>query len=187
MIALDRVQAALPALSPAERRVGKLCLGNPQKFAKLPVSRLADLSHVSSPTVVRFCRSVGYRGLSDFKLNLASEMEQGVPYIHPKVHRDDRAEEVTSKCIGSVVATLLKHSEETNFCHLDLAVDALVDAYQRKNRIVFFGVGNSGLVAQDAQLKFFRLGANTVAYIDGHTQAMSASLVQHPFCNFPEQ
>jgi len=182
MIALDRVQAALPALSPAERRVGKLCLGNPQKFAKLPVSRLADLCHVSNPTVVRFCRSVGYSGLQDFKLTLASEMEQGVPFIHPKVHRDDRATEVASKCIGGVVATLLKHGDDANFCNVDVAVDALVEANRRKKRIVFFGVGNSGLVAQDAQLKFFRLGTNTVAYVDGHTQAMSASMLESGDC-----
>jgi RpiR family carbohydrate utilization transcriptional regulator len=38
-------------------------------------------------------------------------------------------------------------------------------------------VGNSGIVAQDAQHKFFRLGVNTIAYSDGHMQVMSASLL----------
>jgi RpiR family carbohydrate utilization transcriptional regulator len=46
-----------------------------------------------------------------------------------------------------------------------------------RRRIEFFGVGNSGVVAQDAQHKFFRLGINTIAYSDGHMQVMSASLL----------
>jgi RpiR family carbohydrate utilization transcriptional regulator len=41
-------------------------------------------------------------------------------------------------------------------------------------RIEFYGVGNSGIVAQDAQHKFFRLGVHAAALIDGHVQVMSA-------------
>jgi RpiR family transcriptional regulator, carbohydrate utilization regulator len=53
----------------------------------------------------------------------------------------------------------------------------LVDAYSAGKQIQFFGVGNSGIVAQDAQHKFFRLGINTTAYSDGHMQVMSASIL----------
>ena len=44
---LDRIKASLPSLAPAEQRVGRLCLADPRAFAKLPVSELADRSHVS--------------------------------------------------------------------------------------------------------------------------------------------
>ncbi len=57
----------MPSLAPAEQRVGKLVLLDPRSFASLPVSELADRAHVSKPTVVRFCRSMGYDGLSDFR------------------------------------------------------------------------------------------------------------------------
>jgi RpiR family carbohydrate utilization transcriptional regulator len=76
---LERIKASLPSLAPAEQRVGKLCLADPRAFAKLPVTELADRAHVSKPTVVRFCRSVGYDGLSDFKLKLAGTVNEGVP------------------------------------------------------------------------------------------------------------
>ena len=68
---LDRIQASLSALPPAEQRVGKLVVADARKFVSLPISEIADRSHVSKPTVVRFCRSMGYDGLSDFKLKLA--------------------------------------------------------------------------------------------------------------------
>ncbi|MEE9478769.1 MAG: SIS domain-containing protein, partial [Roseateles sp.] len=48
--------------------------------------------------------------------------------------------------------------------------------------IEFYGVGNSGIVAQDAQHKFFRLGVNTVATSDGHVQLMSATMLQQGDC-----
>jgi len=40
---------------------------------------LASRSHAGNPTVVRFCRSVGYDGLSDFKLRLAGGVTEGAP------------------------------------------------------------------------------------------------------------
>ena len=35
---LDRVQACLPSLAPAEQRVAKLCLADPRAFTMLPVA-----------------------------------------------------------------------------------------------------------------------------------------------------
>ncbi len=174
---LDRIKAALPSLAPAEQRVGKLCLADPRLFANLPVSELADRSHVSKPTVVRFCRSVGYDGLSDFKLKLAGTVNEGVPFIHRSVDADDKTSDIMVKVIDNTVAAFLKYRNEASSIALEKAVLALVDSYRAGKRIQFFGVGNSGIVAQDAQHKFFRLGINTTAFSDGHMQVMSASIL----------
>jgi RpiR family transcriptional regulator, carbohydrate utilization regulator len=174
---LDRIKASLPSLAPAEQRVGKLCLSDPRAFAKLPVSELADRAHVSKPTVVRFCRSVGYDGLSDFKLKLAGTVNEGVPFIHRSVDTDDKVGDVMVKVIDNTVAAFLKYRNDASTMAIDKAVVALVDAYSAGKQIQFFGVGNSGIVAQDAQHKFFRLGINTTAYSDGHMQVMSASIL----------
>ena len=174
---LDRIKASLPSLAPAEQRVGKLCLADPRAFAKLPVSELADRAHVSKPTVVRFCRSVGYDGLSDFKLKLAGTVNEGVPFIHRSVDADDKTGDVMVKVIDNTVAAFLKYRNDASTLAIEKAVLALVDAYGAGRQIQFFGVGNSGIVAQDAQHKFFRLGINTTAYSDGHMQVMSASIL----------
>jgi len=179
---LDRIKACLPSLAPAEQRVGKLCLADPRAFAKLPVSELADRSHVSKPTVVRFCRSVGYDGLSDFKLKLAGTVNEGVPFIHRSVDADDKIGDVMVKVIDNTVAAFLKYRNDASTMAIEKAVVALVQAYQAGRQIQFFGVGNSGIVAQDAQHKFFRLGVNTTAYSDGHMQVMSASVLKTGDC-----
>lgn len=174
---LDRIKASLPSLAPAEQRVGKLVLNDPRSFASLPVAELAERSHVSKPTVVRFCRSMGYDGLSDFKLKLAGTVSEGVPFIHRSVDVDDKISDVLVKVIDNTVAAFLKYRNDASTHAIEQAITALADTYSRRGRIEFFGAGNSGIVAQDAQHKFFRLGINAIAYSDGHMQVMSASLL----------
>jgi RpiR family carbohydrate utilization transcriptional regulator len=174
---LDRIKASLPSLAPAEQRVGKLVLSDPRAFANLPVSELADRAHVSKPTVVRFCRSIGYDGLSDFKLKLAGSVSEGVPFIHRSVDVDDKTSDVLVKVIDNTVAAFLKYRNDASTFAIDKAVEALAATCKTGRRIEFYGVGNSGIVALDAQHKFFRLGVNTIAYSDGHMQVMSASLL----------
>jgi len=179
---LDRVQACLPSLAPAEQRVAKLCLADPRAFTMLPVAQLADRAHVSKPTVVRFCRSVGYNGLSDFKQKLAGTVNEGVPFIHRSVDADDKTADVLVKVIDNTVAAFLKYRNEASSNQIDKAVAALVAAFQTGRQVQFFGVGNSGVVAQDAQHKFFRLGLHSIAYSDGHMQVMSASILEKGDC-----
>jgi RpiR family carbohydrate utilization transcriptional regulator len=174
---LERIKASLPSLAPAEQRVAKLVLQDPRAFASLPVTELADRAHVSKPTVVRFCRSVGYDGLSDFKRKLVGSVSEGVPFIHRSVDADDKTSDIMVKVIDNAVAAFLKYRNDASTAAFELAAAALVLTYRAGKRIEFFGVGNSGVVAQDAQHKFFRLGVNAIAYSDGHMQVMSASLL----------
>jgi RpiR family transcriptional regulator, carbohydrate utilization regulator len=174
---LDRIKASLPSLAPAEQRVAKLVLANPRAFASLPVAELADRAHVSKPTVVRFCRSVGYDGLTDFKRKLMGSVSEGVPFIHRSVDADDKTGDIMVKVIDNTVAAFLKYRNEASTGAIEKAAEALVQTYRTGKRIEFFGVGNSGVVAQDAQHKFFRLGVNAIAYSDGHMQVMSASML----------
>jgi RpiR family transcriptional regulator, carbohydrate utilization regulator len=79
--------------------------------------------------------------------------------------------------IDNTVAAFLKYRNDASAFAVEKAVEALAATHHTGRRIEFYGVGNSGIVAQDAQHKFFRLGVNTVAYSDGHMQVMSATLL----------
>jgi RpiR family transcriptional regulator, carbohydrate utilization regulator len=174
---LDRIKASMTSLAPAEQRVARLVLGDPRAFANLPVSELAERAHVSKPTVVRFCRSMGYDGLSDFKLKLVGSVSEGVPFIHRSVDPDDKTGDVLVKVIDNAVAAFLKYRNDASTFAIEKAAEALASTYQTGRRIEFYGAGNSGVVALDAQHKFFRLGVNTISYSDGHMQVMSATLL----------
>jgi RpiR family carbohydrate utilization transcriptional regulator len=174
---LERIRAALPALPPAERRVAALLLQDARSFATLPIGALATRAAVSKPTVVRFCRSVGYNGLADFKLKLAGSVSEGVPFVHRAVDEDDGAGELVIKVIDNAVSALLHYRNAAAAGALERAIELLAQAGRSGRRIEFYGVGNSGIVAQDAQHKFFRLGVSAHAVSDGHVQVMSATML----------
>ena len=179
---LDRIRACLSALPPAEQRVAKLVLADARGFASLPVGELAARANVSKPTVVRFCRSVGYDGLADFKRKLAGSVNEGVPFVHRSVDDDDKAGDIVVKVIDNAVAALLRYRNAAAGQSVERAIAALAEACRNGRRIEFYGVGNSGIVAQDAQHKFFRLGVTASAVVDGHTQVMSATMLKPGDC-----
>jgi RpiR family carbohydrate utilization transcriptional regulator len=172
----------MPALPPAEQRVARLVLDDPRAFSSLPVSALAERSQVSKPTVVRFCRSVGYDGLTDFKRKLTGSVNEGVPYVHRAVSEDDGCSEIVVKVIDNAVAALLRYRNDCATGAFERAIEALANAGHSGRRIDFYGVGNSGIVAHDAQHKFFRLGVRATAVSDGHVQVMSATMLQRGDC-----
>jgi len=179
---LEQIRDSIATLSPAEQRVAELALADPRIFIGLPVATLATQAHVSNPTVVRFCRSLGYQGLSDFKLKLAASMSEGIPFVHHAVNPEDATGDVVTKVVDNVVSALLSYRKEAPGKNLERAIAALVSTIKSGRRIEFYGVGNSGIVAQDAQHKFFRLGCNTVAYADGHMQVMAATMLGAEDC-----
>lgn len=177
MTMLDRVRASMPALPPAEQRVARTLLADARGFATLPIGELASRARVSKPTVVRFCRSVGYGGLADFKLKLAGSVNEGVPYVHRAVGEADPPGDLIVKVIDNTVAALLEYRNGAAGHAIEQAIEVLAAAGVAHRRIEFYGVGNSGIVAQDAQHKFFRLGVNAIACSDGHVQVMSATML----------
>ena len=181
-VMLDRIRASIPALPPAEQRVAKLVLADPRAFASLPVVELAERSHVSKPTVVRFCRSVGYDGLTDFKRKLAGSVNEGVPFVHRSVDEDDKSSDIVVKVIDNAVSALLKYRNDAANGAFERAIAALAETGTNGGRIDFYGVGNSGIVALDAQHKFFRLGVRATAVSDGHIQVMSATMLAPGDC-----
>ncbi|MEO6291452.1 MAG: SIS domain-containing protein [Burkholderiaceae bacterium] len=179
---LNRINAALMSLSPSEQRVGRLVLSDPLIFSSLPVCELAVLAQVSKPTVVRFCRSLGYDGLKDFKFKLEGNMNEGVLFVHRSVDVDDKINDILVKVIDDTMAAVSTYRCNANRLHIETAVATLVEAHRSRKRIEIFGLGNSGIVAQDAQHKFFRLGIPATTYSDSHMQLMSASVMRPGDC-----
>src|SRR4051812_50018603 len=65
-----RASAALPALSRAERRVGRALLADYPSAGLASAARLAERGEVSPPTVLRFAQSLGYEGCTDLQAAL---------------------------------------------------------------------------------------------------------------------
>ena len=170
---LGQIQRARPNLSPAEKRVADHVLAHPRSVLNDPVAEIARASQVSQPTVIRFCRSLGCVGLSDFKLRLASGLTGTVPVTHTQVTRDDSVLELGTKVLGNTASSILQVRDHLNRDSIDRAI-ALLSAAKR---VDCFAVGYYGAVAQDAQYKFLRLGLPSGTYTDPRVQALAAQVL----------
>ncbi|WP_321913920.1 MULTISPECIES: bifunctional transcriptional regulator/glucokinase [unclassified Paraburkholderia] len=169
----ERIRQMRDALTPAERRVADLALNHPRSIINDPIVDIARKADVSQPTVIRFCRSLGCQGLSDFKLKLATGLTGTIPVSHSQVHLGDTATDFGAKVLDNTVSAILQLREHLNFEQVENAITLLNGA----RRIEFYGLGNSHIVAQDAHYKFFRFGIPTIAYGDLYMQAASAALL----------
>lgn len=170
---LDMVRSARKALSKSEDKVASMVLKDPESVVQASIQWLARKCDVSEPTVVRFCRAIGCSGYLDFKIKLAKSMASQEKFFFRDVSAQDSAKVLSEKLIDSTIASMQLIRNQLDYAALDEAIDL----YCAAQRVEFYGSGGSALVAEDAQLKFFRLGKPAISYADPHIQLASAALL----------
>ncbi len=167
---LEKIANEIDTFSKSERKVAEVILASPSTVIHSSIAALAKQANISEPTVNRFCRRLDTKGYPDFKLHLAQSLANGTPYVNRHVDENDTADEYTEKIFESTMANLdlARKSLSTNL--INRAVDLLTQA----NKISFFGLGASAVVAHDAQNKFFRFNVPVVYFDDILMQRMSA-------------
>ncbi len=171
---LDQIRRARENLSPAERRVADHVLAHPRAALSDPIAEIAKAAQVSQPTVIRFCRTLGCEGLSDFKLRLASGLSGTVPLTHTQVTGSDSVLELGVKVLGNTASAILQVRDQLNRDNLVRAIELLAAA----QRIEFFAVGHYGVVADDAQFKFLRFGLPSASFTDPRLQVLAANVLK---------
>ncbi len=171
---LAQIEAARERLSRAEQRVADYVLGHADDIMNLSIAALAGTVGVSQPTVARFCLALGFTGFKEFKLRLVQSLAGGVPFVHRDVGAGDPASALVAKVLDRAIAALMRVRNELDAAALEQAIHLLANA----RTIEFYGAGNSGIIAADAQHKFVRVGVPTVAYADAHIHGMAATLLQ---------
>lgn len=164
------VQARLGDLRKSEHKVARFILQDPASMLPMRISDLAAAAKVSEPTVIRFCRALGFNGFQSFKLQLAQYLGSSGNYVQFSVSDSDSVADVNRKVFDATIGSLLNVRDDMDTIALEKAILALRAA----RRVEFYGFGASGSVAIDAQHKFFRLQVSAAAYTDPHIQHMSA-------------
>jgi glucokinase len=170
---LAQIRQLHPRLSPAEQRVAQWVLAEPRAVLNDPIQDIARAAGVSQPTVIRFCRSIGCKGLSDFKLRLASGLSVSIPVTHSRITQEDSVLELGVKVLGNTASAVLQLRNELQREPIDRAIELITAA----KRLEIYALGNYASVAQDAQMKFLRLGLPCGLYTDPHLQQLHSKLV----------
>lgn len=135
----------------------------------MSVTELAENINVGESTILRFCRKVGYKGYQDFKLNVAQY--KGTEQLQEKMNEDQTLKDiVTESLINSINKSSMLVSIDT--------VEKAVNLINGSDRVLFYGVGSSGVAADEAKNRFMRIGKKYDAFSDSHFMMMISSTLQ---------
>ncbi len=169
---LSAIRSSMSNLRNSEKKVAECVLKDPDAAMRSTITDLAERAAVSEPTVIRFCRQLGLSGYMELRLSLANALPTS-KYIVENVSAEDRLPDIFHKLFTSAKDAFNNTMNNLDLKTLELAANTLAGA----DRIEFYGLGGSGVVAMDAHHKFFRIGVPCIAYDDPHMQVMSAALL----------
>ena len=171
--ALITIKSLYESFPDTQRQLADYIAQHPDEVPFLSVHELAQLAGVSVATISRFARTIGYDSYKEFKTGLGKDSlaasdafrrdlsgdqffglrrrrdREGLPREHQQFER--HPENPRPQGIGSCGGDCL-----------------------RADRVVFFGIGSSGHIAQDAALRFSHLDIQAEAYSDSY-QILSRS------------
>jgi len=121
---------------------------NIEKVSYMRIRELADEAHVSTTTILRFCKKVNCEGYSEFKIKLKMHVERNE---FEKVNNDT-----------SIIVDFFKKLDNSE---LDKKLNILCDNIKQASNIIFVGSGTSGILCKYAARYFSSIGKFAM-YID---------------------
>jgi len=150
---------------------------NPDLAVQAPLAEIAAHLEVGEATFVRFCRTLGFKGFSDFKLELSIELAtkdgKDNTVLDSDITDSDNSLNIAHKLKSAINNVMDETINLLDFEQLEEAVKAI----QQANRVFLFGVGTSGITAEDAKNKLMRIGVQVDATGNNHFMYMHASLL----------
>jgi DNA-binding MurR/RpiR family transcriptional regulator len=171
---ISTIRNGLPNLSPAEQRVGQIVLADVNFAVHASSGELARQAGVSEPTVTRFSRAIGCRGLRELKVKLAQSLVVGRIYIEPPPHEgSDLARPAMWRSVFQEIHKAVSAVEEqVQREDIDRAAEAIASC----GKLAGFGVGGgSTLAVAEVEHRFFRLGISVSHSSDPHLMRMIAA------------
>jgi RpiR family carbohydrate utilization transcriptional regulator len=168
---LRKIKNTLPELRKSEKIVAEYILKDPKSVISLKTAEASSLMGISEPTLIRFCKAMGFSGYQEMKINLSQQLAADDYFQIYEIYPDDSIHDLCEKVFDTAVSEILNVRSQIDQKILEQAIQALAKA----RRVEFYAFGGSAPVAMDAQHKFFRLKIPTSCISDPHIQFMSAN------------
>ncbi|MDO9938014.1 MurR/RpiR family transcriptional regulator [Glaesserella parasuis] len=175
---LDTIGALQNSLTKTEKKIATAILSQPDLLNQCSLSKVANQLDVGEATFIRFCRTLGFKGYTDFKLDLAIELatqqKESSTLLDTYVAETDTPKEIAIKLQNTLNNVIAETVNLLDYAELEKVVEEL----RKADRIFLFGVGSSGLTAEDAQHKLMRIGLHAAAVTNNHFMYMQAALLK---------
>ncbi|MCX7704749.1 MAG: MurR/RpiR family transcriptional regulator [bacterium] len=159
---LEKIQSSMPYLSESEKRLAQYLSVAEKKVPFLSIYEVAKNAGVSTATVSRLARKIGYKNFSEMKIGFVRNFEGPLHEMFVAINPDDTDEEIVSKVFHGNIKSLKDTYNITDIEKLRRFARIITSA----KRVLFVGIGGSGNVARDAALRFTHLNLQAEAYTD---------------------
>jgi RpiR family carbohydrate utilization transcriptional regulator len=151
--------------------VADFILNDPKSVITMKTAEASSAMGISEPTLIRFCKALGFSGYQEFKINLSQQLAADDYFVMYEIEEDDSIHELCEKVFDTTISEILNVRSQIDQNVLEAAIELLANA----KRVEVYAFGGSAPVAMDAQHKFFRLKISSSFISDPHIQFMSAN------------
>ncbi len=148
-----------PSLSKSERKVADYILSEKGNIIYETLQEMSKKINVGEATILRCVRKIGFSGFQDLKLQIAKDDEPVTKNYH---------ENYIDTISSNMTETIINTKNVLDIKQLNKAISLI----QNSRKLLFYGVGASGLAANEAQSRFVRMGKIGVSITDSHFQLM---------------
>lgn len=173
-----KVKSIFDQLSNAERSAAQYFLNNANSIFDKPIAVLAKESQTTQAAWVRFCKSLGFKGLKELKKSFfvqiqmpASENTHENYTVYSDINGYKSVEEISTNVMQSGICAITDTVKLIDSATMEKAAKSIMKAHSVK----LFGVSASALVAEDFYYKLLRIGKNACFSKDSHVQLTYAA------------
>ncbi len=158
------IQQQYLGFSNKEKTIADYILKEGTQLRNINISVLAKRIGVSDGTITRFCKKIGCSTFTDFKIRLGSLQSKQLQNNNsdPLTHVYDFYREVI---------------ERTNKMMNRDALEYIANEIQKARFVYIYGIGSSGLSADEFMLRLMRMGFQGQSITDSHQMIINSSIV----------
>lgn len=160
-------------LNDSQQKIADYIIEDPAKSITQTSKEISDTLGLSEATIVRFCQKLGFKGYRDFRLKLAQDLgnDSSQPVVPEGITRNDSSIDVIKKVMQIEYEDIKFTSGMLN----EAVLLKVLELISKCDKLAFFGVGSSSLVASTAKEHFLHYGKPCFAESEGLSQITLAN------------
>lgn len=163
--------------SPSDKELADLILNYGEELSWLTIRDLADLAFTSTASIQRFCRKLGSKGYKDFKIRFLKEISKGNTELTGlDVNRPFHFGAQASVIADHLSKVYEKAIQSTmNMMDYD-KINQAADLIRKADRILLYGIGDSGITAQAFMNRLIKLRKHCVFAMENNEYSVHSML-----------
>ena len=164
-----QIEAAQSDMTQVEHTIANYFLNN-EELTDFSSKRISALLYVSEATLSRFAKKCGFKGYREFIFAYEKDLKE---------EKNGTVSEKDISLFTKKVQSSYQKLLQENFKLLDEnQIRRIAGLLNVSRRVFVYGMGSSGNVAEEFQLRFMRIGLDVTAVTDSQMIQMSAALVE---------